>query len=400
MAGNASAIRAGRAFVELFTKDEDLRKGLNQAQKLLNDFGKGVQTLGLRIASLGAGLVTTLIAPALALKRLRDQAAELGFGLGPKDAAIADALALALKRLQAAFIGGLLKVGVAVAPVLTRVVDLLTRFLEVATKFIDKNRGLVVGVLAAGAAMVVLGAAIYGVGVAISALGTVIGGITTIAGAIGTAWGAFTAVLSAPWLLAIGAAFVAAAGGLYLFFTRTQAGQQILSNFIQFLGYLAGRIKQVVASMADAFSAGNLQLAVQIMWKGVEVEFLKALVFLRSFVMQYRAMLAAIMPASLLFDADLGSVIGDAAALAKAVGELENLRKQAAKEAAEASKDSGFAAATKIGSTAGTFNAAHGISRLGNTDFPKRIAVATETMVRLMQNSVRGGGPANPAVVK
>ncbi|MEY3458647.1 MAG: hypothetical protein RL215_1804, partial [Planctomycetota bacterium] len=44
MAANAQAIRAGRAFVELFADDTKLVRGLRAAERKLQAFGAGVQT--------------------------------------------------------------------------------------------------------------------------------------------------------------------------------------------------------------------------------------------------------------------------------------------------------------------------------------------------------------------
>lgn len=59
MAGR-SDIKAGGAYVELFTKDSQLIKGLNAAKKRLQDFGKSVMAVGGFFSGLGAGLLTPL----------------------------------------------------------------------------------------------------------------------------------------------------------------------------------------------------------------------------------------------------------------------------------------------------------------------------------------------------
>ncbi|RIK80168.1 MAG: hypothetical protein DCC68_11445 [Planctomycetota bacterium] len=50
---SASAIRAGRAFVELFTKDDELRKGLSRAQTMIAGFAKRVDAVGTKLLQLG-----------------------------------------------------------------------------------------------------------------------------------------------------------------------------------------------------------------------------------------------------------------------------------------------------------------------------------------------------------
>ena len=58
----ASGVRAGRAYVELFTDDSRLVRGLRAAQRKLQNFGASVRTLGLRMLAVGS-----LVAGPLAL---------------------------------------------------------------------------------------------------------------------------------------------------------------------------------------------------------------------------------------------------------------------------------------------------------------------------------------------
>src|ERR1035441_987110 len=60
----SGAIRAGRAFVELFTDDSKLVRGLASAQKKLTAFGSQVAGLGKKMAALGSAVAAPLIAAA------------------------------------------------------------------------------------------------------------------------------------------------------------------------------------------------------------------------------------------------------------------------------------------------------------------------------------------------
>lgn len=51
---SSAAIRAGRAFVELFTKDDELRKGLKAARTRIDNFAKGVNALSNHLLALGS----------------------------------------------------------------------------------------------------------------------------------------------------------------------------------------------------------------------------------------------------------------------------------------------------------------------------------------------------------
>ncbi len=56
MAGNASGIRAGRAFVEIGTNDSELEKGLKKAQNHLSAFAHGVHALVVPFGAVGAAI--------------------------------------------------------------------------------------------------------------------------------------------------------------------------------------------------------------------------------------------------------------------------------------------------------------------------------------------------------
>ncbi len=62
MAGSAGAIRAGKAFVELFTKDSALRKGLASARKELDSFGAYSRKMGMGLAASGIALMAPVVA--------------------------------------------------------------------------------------------------------------------------------------------------------------------------------------------------------------------------------------------------------------------------------------------------------------------------------------------------
>lgn len=62
--GLSQGIRAGAAYVELYTKDSRLVKGLQAAEKKLQAFGVGITSIGTKLAGLGAGVVTPLLGAA------------------------------------------------------------------------------------------------------------------------------------------------------------------------------------------------------------------------------------------------------------------------------------------------------------------------------------------------
>jgi hypothetical protein len=56
-----SAIRAGRAFVELFADDSKLVRGLRTAQKKIKAFGDSIRNMGLKLTGLGSALAAPLL---------------------------------------------------------------------------------------------------------------------------------------------------------------------------------------------------------------------------------------------------------------------------------------------------------------------------------------------------
>jgi hypothetical protein len=62
---SSSNIKAGAAYIELYTKDSRLVKGLNDAAKRLDAFGKSLQGIGTKMAMLGAGIVTQHISQSI-----------------------------------------------------------------------------------------------------------------------------------------------------------------------------------------------------------------------------------------------------------------------------------------------------------------------------------------------
>jgi len=76
------AIRAGRAFVELFADDSRLVRGLKRAEAKLRAFGEGVRNLGLKLAGLGSAIVAPLIASTKVFAKMGDDLAKMSARTG------------------------------------------------------------------------------------------------------------------------------------------------------------------------------------------------------------------------------------------------------------------------------------------------------------------------------
>ena len=58
---NAQGIRAGAAYIELYTKDSRLVKGLAAASARLKAFGASVQSLGFKTMAAGTAMLTPFL---------------------------------------------------------------------------------------------------------------------------------------------------------------------------------------------------------------------------------------------------------------------------------------------------------------------------------------------------
>jgi len=73
LAGSTSAIRAGRAYVELFAKDGRLVKGLQRASARLKAFAAGVTNIGMKAMLAGAAVTAPLLASVKAFASMGDK---------------------------------------------------------------------------------------------------------------------------------------------------------------------------------------------------------------------------------------------------------------------------------------------------------------------------------------
>jgi hypothetical protein len=111
--GLSSGIRAGAAYVELYTKDSRMVKGLKAAEKKLKAFGSGITSIGKKLAGLGAAMVTPLLASTSVFATMGDTLAkmsgrtgvsveslsELGYAADQSGADL-ETLEVALRRMQ------------------------------------------------------------------------------------------------------------------------------------------------------------------------------------------------------------------------------------------------------------------------------------------------------------
>jgi len=78
----SSAIRAGRAFVELFADDSKLVRGLKAAQAKLKAFGASVRTMGTKMMGLGAAVAAPMVAASKVFSDMGDSVAKMAARTG------------------------------------------------------------------------------------------------------------------------------------------------------------------------------------------------------------------------------------------------------------------------------------------------------------------------------
>ncbi len=73
MAGKAGAVRAGRAYVELYADSSRFMAGIRQAESALKGFGSQLQSIGMKMAAMGAAAVTPFALSAKTFRSFEDE---------------------------------------------------------------------------------------------------------------------------------------------------------------------------------------------------------------------------------------------------------------------------------------------------------------------------------------
>jgi len=239
-------VKAGGAYIELTLK-EKYRKDLSEAEKRLlhmqsvienrasaaaaaakqrllqtvkgfRQIGLGLMVVGTATAAAGAGIFAMLASSVKTFLDVNAEAKKMGktiAGLDPKNA---ERLSGAIKTLKAVWGAIQFRTGAAVAEPLTNLLMALSKIGASAATFISKNQGLVLTVVAIGAACLVAGAALLTLGTIFIFTASAISGAAAILTFILTPIGAIVA------LAAVLAAAVLLAAGAFLILTEASTG--------------------------------------------------------------------------------------------------------------------------------------------------------------------------------
>ena len=208
------------------------------------------------------------------IEEMTARARELGIVMSKEDAEAADALGDVLDDLWKQVKFGVFQVGAALAPAMTEFAKRATQVASSAIAWLQANRGLVVsftqivGILAAvSTGIVALGASGLALSLIFSGLGVFLSAGLFVLKAIAAA---FAAIVSPVGLVIVALAAVAASV-IHL----TGIGQMAVDYLMGLFDALAKSARQMMQGIADAIVAGNVMLAAEILWAGLQLLWLK-----------------------------------------------------------------------------------------------------------------------------
>jgi hypothetical protein len=241
--------------------------------KLIGDAVNKIQDPTLRAAMAmkvfgksGTALLPMLADGAAGIEALQRRSDELGLTMSGADAAAAVKFGDILEDLwkQAKMVT--FHVGAAVAQALQPWLEKAAIAGASVVAWVRNNRGLVLTVTAVAAGLISAGAGLVTFGVAISGVGIAMKGLSSTLGAIGSAISFIASPLGIVTTLLIGG------GAAWAYFT--ESGRAAMSA-------LKKVSVETFKGIADALSAGDIQLAAEILWTGLKLAWVAGTASLR-----------------------------------------------------------------------------------------------------------------------
>jgi len=262
---------------------EMMKLSPSEQLKAIADRLAGIQDPAIRAATAlkifgrgGVALLPMVKDGAAGIEALEKRARELGLVISSDDAKAAKDFSDVLKELWAVIKQGVFAVGAALAPVLKGCAEWIAKVVVRVTQWIKTHKEVVQRVLITAAAVVGLGAALVVLGTTIKLLGVALGGLMTI-------WKVFSTVISlvgtllSALLTPIGAiiAAVAVVGGYFLYASGAmgKATTWLGERFAE----LKADAEKAYQGIADALAAGDIGLAVKILWLTIKLEWQKGI---------------------------------------------------------------------------------------------------------------------------
>ncbi len=259
------------AFSELGLSIGDL-EGLNpEAQfKLIADRLSKIEDPGKRAAlammifgRAGTQLLPLMAGGAAGMESLQEEARRLGLTVSTDTAANAAKLTDTMNILWRVLKNGVFTIGAALAPTLISLIENVVGVSVAVVNWIKENGALIATVAKVAALVGAAGVVLLGLAGGASILAAGLGGIASLL----TLAGSLLATILSP----IGIVTAAIVGlGVYLLF-YTDAGGAALQWLSDQFGKLMEFAAPVIQGIKDALAAGDLQLAAEIAWKGLEL---------------------------------------------------------------------------------------------------------------------------------
>jgi len=235
----------------------------------------------------GTQLLPMLEGGAAALDAYEQHARKLGLVMSTEDAAAADAFGDALDDLWKTLKMSVFTIGSALAPTLKMVAEKITYVVTVVSAWIKQNQQIVVTVLRVAAVVVAVGFALAVLGTIISGLGTILGVLITVVTTVVAVLKVLAAVIAfliSPIGLVIAAV---AALGAYLVYA-TDIGAKALAWLGDRFNVLKEDALSAYQGIADALAAGDISLAVKILWLTIKMEWTRGVNFLEKAWLNFR----------------------------------------------------------------------------------------------------------------
>jgi len=235
----------------------------------------------------GTNLLPMFASGAKGIEILQAEARRLGLTMSSEDAKAAEDFTDALDRLWKVIKMGVFHVGAALAPVLQKVADTITTLAVQISAWVQRNQQLIVTVLKVVVGIIAVGAAIAVLGTVISGFATILGGLITVVTtviAVLKVLGAVIAFLVSPIGLVIAA--VAAMAGYLIY--ATGAGGKALAWLGNRFNVLKEDALTAYQGIADALAAGDIGLAVKILWLTIKMEWTRGVNFLEKAWLNFR----------------------------------------------------------------------------------------------------------------
>ena len=255
MGMTANAIRAGRAYVELFLNKDKMLADLAHTGAAMAKFGKMSAKVAKSVVLAAGAITVPLLAAAKVFAGLgkdKDLAHQMGFtkeevATAARLATVMDEVVFAGKRVAAAL-------GLAVAPVIEAMGRKAIAAATASVKWIDANHGLIVSLFQIGKQVLKVAVTVALAGKVLASVGMGLKFLATLLG-----------LLLSPTFLVI-----AAIGALVYILDQTTDAFKDVKAF-------AG---DVFGGIADALKAGDIEAAQKIMIAAIQLEWLKFKLFM------------------------------------------------------------------------------------------------------------------------